>query len=208
MKLTNYPEIETIIFDLGNVIIDLDIEATDDAFENLFGYDYKEIKKELKEKGVFKKYEMGKISTSTFLNEIGAYSDEVNHDEIKYAWNAMLLSIPDERFKILKDCAKNYRIFCLSNTNKLHVDFINKQLKSTKHIDNLNPYFEKVYFSHEIGMRKPNVDIFEKVISDNKLNPEKTLFIDDTKKHLEGAKSAGLQTLHLSDDLNLSLIFS
>lgn len=207
MKLIYPDPIETIIFDLGNVIIDLDTEATKYAFKNLYGTDYKSNMAELKAKNIFTKYETGSISTQTFLNELSAFDDAISFDEVKNAWNAMLLDIPEENYKILSKAKENYRTFCLSNTNKLHIDFIYKQLKTKKGISNLNAYFEKVYLSHEIGKRKPNVDIFQEVIKNHQLNPNTTVFIDDTADHLEGANQLGIHTIHLTEDLSLSSLF-
>ena len=145
MTLKNIEGIKNIIFDLGNVIIDLDTEATKQDFKFLYGPDYEEVMADLKERNIFKKFETGSISTQTFLNELASYDDNITFDEIKNAWSAMLLDIPEENYKILKKTKENYKTFCLSNTNKLHIDFIYKQLKSTKGITNLNGFFEKVY---------------------------------------------------------------
>ncbi|MBL4709944.1 MAG: HAD family phosphatase [Flavobacteriales bacterium] len=207
MKIIHPEPINAIIFDLGNVIIDLDIEATTIAFQNIYGLDYEENMAKLEAKQVFAKYETGHISTQTFLNELSAFDDAISFDEIKNAWNAMLLDIPEENYKILLNVKKSYKTFCLSNTNKLHIDFIYKQLKIDKGISNLDNYFEKVYLSHEMGKRKPNVDIFEELIKNHQLDPNTTVFIDDTADHLEGAKQAGLHTIHMTEELSLSSLF-
>jgi FMN phosphatase YigB (HAD superfamily) len=208
MTLKNIEGIKNIIFDLGNVIIDLDTEATKQDFKFLYGPDYEEVMADLKERNVFKKFETGSISTQTFLNELASYDDNITFDEIKNAWSAMLLDIPEENYKILKKTKENYKTFCLSNTNKLHIDFIYKQLKSTKGITNLNGFFEKVYLSHEVGKRKPNEDIFQLVLDNHNLVPSETLFIDDIKKHLVGAEKLGIRTLHMDEDMRLSDIFN
>ena len=207
MKLKNDKGFKNIIFDLGNVIIDLDQEATKQEFKYLFGDDYKSVMADLKDRNVLKKYETGHISTQTFLNEFISYDDNVSFDEIKNAWNAMLLDIPAENYKLLEAAKANYRTFCLSNTNKLHIDFIYKQLKATKGLSNLNGFFEKVYLSHEIGKRKPNEDVFQFVLESNGLKAEETLFIDDTEKHLKGAETVGIHVLHMEDDVRLSDLF-
>ncbi|MFB1021935.1 MAG: HAD family phosphatase [Vicingaceae bacterium] len=208
MTLKNIEGIKNIIFDLGNVIIDLDTEATKQDFKFLYGPDYEEVMADLKERNVFKKFETGSISTQTFLNELASYDDNITFDEIKNAWSAMLLDIPEENYKILKKTKENYKTFCLSNTNKLHIDFIYKQLKSTKGVTNLNGFFEKVYLSHEVGKRKPNEDIFQLVLDNHNLVPSETLFIDDIKKHLVGAEKLGIRTLHMDEDMRLSDIFN
>ena len=161
----------------------------------------------LNTKNTFQDYEKGNISTDSFVQAIAKASKIVEEQAIKNAWNAMLLDIPEKRFKLLNEAKKNYRTFCLSNTNELHIDFIYKQLERVNNIPNLHQFFETVYLSHEMGMRKPDKEIFSKVISENKLDPSKTLFIDDTAGHLEGAKKTGLKTLHLSNGLSLEQLF-
>lgn len=199
--------INNIIFDLGNVIIDLDMAATDSAFKKLCANNYHTIMAKLKEEFFFEKYETGKISTNEFVQTLKSMvGKEVSDKTIIDAWNAMLLTIPDVRYDILNSLKKDYRTFCLSNTNELHIEYVFNQLKQTKGIQNLDDYFERVYLSHEMGQRKPNVEIFETVINDNNLVPSETLFIDDTAGHLEGAKKAGLHTFHMNEGRSLERV--
>lgn len=199
--------INNIIFDLGNVIIDLDIAATDSAFKKLCANRYEEVMNELNKEFFFEKYETGKISTNEFVQTLQSMiGNGISEKAIIDAWNAMLLTIPDERYNILKSLKKDYRTFCLSNTNELHIEYVFNQLKQTKGIQNLDDYFERVYLSHEMGQRKPDVEIFETVIHDNNLIPSETLFIDDTAGHLEGAKKAGLHTFHMNEGRSLEKV--
>lgn len=200
--------VKNILFDLGMVIINLDQQATENAFKSIMGEKHDEVMTQLHQEAFFEGYETGKITTQDFVYRIGSLIGGPAIDEkIMNAWNAMLLDIPEKRFDILLWAKANYRTFCLSNTNELHVNFIYKMLQKTKKINNLDDYFEKVYLSHEMGLRKPNEDCFEKVIQDNNLNPTETLFIDDTAGHLEGAKKVGLKTFHLNHQITLEEIF-
>ena len=202
-----FPKLNTVIFDLGNVIINLDIPATDRAFKKLMGDNFDSAMAELNKKNTFQEYEKGNISTKSFIEAISLASKITEEQAIKNAWNAMLLDIPQKRFELLNEVKKKYRTFCLSNTNELHIDFIYKQLVRENNLPNLNSFFEKVYLSHEMGMRKPDEEIFSKVIDENQLNPSLCLFIDDTAGHLEGAKKTGLNTLHLSNGLTIEQFF-
>lgn len=196
--------IDTIIFDLGMVIINLNMNATFEALEKIFGEQYESVMAELSSDGFFNAYETGKISTKEFTSTLVRKSNgAVTGQDIKDAWNAMLLDIPPIRFEILKWAKANYNIYCLSNTNELHIDWINNMLKEEFDLENLNSYFHKVYLSHEMGQRKPDVEIFESVIKNHKLDPSKTLFIDDTAGHLEGAYKAGLNTFHLTSETKI-----
>lgn len=204
----NLDEIDNIIFDLGNVIIRLDIEATTRAFQKIYDTNYESAMEKLEEEGVFNAYEKGEISTLSFFKQLQQQSEkEISKDILEDAWNAMLLDIPDDRYQLLLNAKGEFRTFCLSNTNETHIDWIYAMLKESKGIANLNDYFEKVYLSHEMGMRKPDVEIFDKVLQDNSLDPGRTLFIDDTAGHLEGAKKAGIKVLHLTSFRLLDRLF-
>ncbi|MEQ8623632.1 MAG: HAD family phosphatase [Vicingaceae bacterium] len=202
-----FPSVTAIIFDLGNVIINLDMPATDRAFSKLLGSKYETVMMQLNEKNIFQRYEKGEISSTLFVQSIADASSLSDLQAIKAAWNAMLLDIPTVRFEILRQAKKKYRTFCLSNTNELHIDFIYNQLEQEQKLNNLDEFFEKVYLSHEMGMRKPDEEIFLKVIEEQQLNPHNTLFIDDTAGHLESARKIGLQTLHMTDGLSLEQLF-
>ncbi|MEQ8908410.1 MAG: HAD family phosphatase [Vicingaceae bacterium] len=208
MKNCSLEGIENIIFDLGMVIINLDKQATPKAFEKLCEEEYAATMDRLNQEKFFEAYETGKISTDDFVNrlkhEIGGNTSAI---EVENAWNAMLNDIPERRFEILQESKAKYRTFCLSNTNDLHIRFIYQMLKEEKGIPNLDQYFEKVYLSHEMGQRKPDVEIFETVIVEQGLQAAKTLFIDDTAEHLEGARKAGLNTFHLVDGIVLEQLF-
>lgn len=198
-KQFSLQDIDTIIFDLGMVIINLDMEATTNELKNIFDSEYDSVMADLNQTGFFNLYETGRISTQTFTTTLAEKSNgKANSQDIAKAWNAMLLDIPPIRFEILKWAKKNYKTFCLSNTNELHIDWINEMLNAEFNLQNLDPYFHRVYLSHEMKQRKPDVEIYETLIQNHQLNPSRTLFIDDTAGHLEGANQAGINTYHLT----------
>jgi|SRR5690554_1898415 len=200
--------VKNIIFDLGNVIVNLDMAATDNAFKKLSGTKYDEIMKALNETSFFQQYEMGKISTATFVSTLKEkIGGNTTANEVIDAWNAMLLDIPSIRYDILIEQKKKYRTFCLSNTNELHIKFLFNMLQKTKGLSNLDDFFERVYLSHEMGQRKPNANIFETVLKENNLIPSETLFIDDTAEHIAGAKQVAVKTFHLSEGRSLEQFF-
>jgi putative hydrolase of the HAD superfamily len=195
----NLKGIDTIIFDLGMVIINLDMEATYNGFRSIYGSEYEFIMEKLNNSGFFNDYETGRISTKEFTSTLAENSNgKASEKEIAEIWNAMLLDIPPIRFEILMWAKKNFNTYCLSNTNELHIDWINNMLKNEFQLENLNSFFHKVYLSHEMHQRKPDVEIFESVITKHNLTPSTTLFIDDTAGHLDGADKAGLNTYHLT----------
>lgn len=200
--------IEAIIFDFGGVLIDLDYNKTIQAFMDLGIDNFDELYSQANQSGLFDDIETGKISSQFFINELlkllpqGATPNQVVH-----AWNTMLLSVPEKSIEILKSLQGKYRIFMLSNTNAIHIEKAWRLWEETSAISP-EKHFEKILFSHEIGMRKPHKETFEWVANQFNLNPEKTLFIDDSIQHIEGAQKAGLQTHHLQSISELSSVFS
>lgn len=201
-------KINNIIFDLGGVIINLDMESTYWAFKELAGGSEVPLFNYTEQHNIFKQFEVGAIDTPTFLSELRTLIGPVTDSELIGAWNAMLLDIPAERVALLKELKSKYRTFLFSNTNQIHFDGFNKILFDAHGLETLDPLFEKVYFSHTMGMRKPDVASFLQIINDNGLNPAETLFLDDTKGHLEGAEKAGLQTILVSEGNSILDIFS
>ena len=194
-KLHSY---EAIIFDLGGVIINLDYKKTEKEFERIVGTNFSEFYSKQNQTDVFNKLETGHISEKQFVEAMQKSSNkEVSHQEIITAWNAMLLDIPKERIKLLEKIGNEKRIFLLSNTNEIHKTAFDRIVLETHKMKGLESLFEKAYFSHLVGMRKPNREIFDFIIRDNNLNPDKTLFIDDSPQHIEGAIKAGLNAYHL-----------
>ncbi|MBK9636457.1 MAG: HAD family phosphatase [Bacteroidetes bacterium] len=184
---------EAIIFDLGGVIIDLSYQRTAEAFIKLGLENFDDIYSKAKQSNLFDDFEKGIMSIDGFRAELKKHLPKNTSDlEIDQAWNAMLLDIPVHRVEFIKKLGQQYRIFLLSNTNHIHVKAFSKMADDIFGKNNFLEIFEKYYLSCEMGMRKPDAEIFEKVIADNNLNRTKTLFIDDSKQHIEGALKIGL----------------
>ena len=200
---------DNIIFDYGGILIDIDYNRTVEAFVKLSGREEtREVYSKAKQIPIFDLIETGKISKEDFIKELGLICNAPNatDEEITKAWCAMLGDIRVERVEFLRVLRKTKRIFMLSNINQVHEEFADEYIKSRENIKDFYSLFEKRYFSHHIGFRKPEKEAFELVISENGLDPKKTLFIDDSIQHIEGAKTCGLNT-HLLTPPN-SLIVS
>ncbi|MGQ0828458.1 MAG: HAD family hydrolase [Bacteroidota bacterium] len=194
-KSLNPNNYKNIIFDLGGVILNIDYTLLIKAFKNLEIEHFDELYSQAHQIKWFDQYEKGQISSADFRNEIRSFAKKNIPDElIDQAWNSMLLDLPAERLKLLQSFKRTHRTFLLSNTNEIHMKAINKYLQKTYGISDLSGCFEKMYLSYEIGMRKPNADIFELVLSENKLMPSETLFIEDSIQHIEAAKKLGIHT--------------
>ena len=190
---------DTIIFDYGGVFVDIEYQKTIDAFEKLAPGKSANIYSKAAQLSLFDDIEVGAISTDEFLHGLCDILDlsPVMANEVAQAWCALLGTIPYERYEYLQGLKKRKQIYLLSNTNKIHIDFLDEAIAENEKLKGFYEVFEKVYLSHEVGMRKPNTDIFEHVISENNLDSRKTLFIDDSPQHVEGALKAGLAGHHL-----------
>lgn len=186
---------KNIIFDFGGVIINIDYNLTADAFKAMGLTAFEEHFSKAKQRQLFDLYEKGEISSDDFRKDLqAAFADAPSIIHIDTAWNAMLLDLPQERLDLLKQLKKTHRTFLLSNTNEIHIDAIFAALKKEKGLDDLSDYFEKVYLSYKMKMRKPDEEIFRFVLEENHLDPAETLFIDDSPQHIEGAAKSGIHT--------------
>lgn len=189
---------KNIIFDFGGVIINIDYNLTTAAFQSMGLRDFKEQFSKAKQNQLFDLYEKGVISSHEFRTELkSAFNAKPTTEAIDAAWNAMLLDLPRERLELLRKLKASHNTFLLSNTNEIHIDAIYKYLDKDMGIPDLSEYFEKIYFSYKVKMRKPDAEIFELVLNENRLDPRETLFIDDSAQHIEGAKKLEIQTYYL-----------
>lgn len=193
----NLEKIEAVIFDLGGVLINLDYERTSDAFKQLGMTRFDETYSQMQQTDLFDRFEIGEISSFHFINRVlDQLPAGISGNKVVHAWNAMILDFPVERLEWLLKLKQEKRIFLLSNTNTLHIEKVRRSLESAVGHQRLEDYFETVYLSCEMGMRKPHAEIFQHVCMIEGLNPATTLFIDDTLQHVEGARKAGLTAVH------------
>lgn len=202
-------ETEAIIFDLGGVLINLDYQLTSKAFIDLGLTDFDATYSQLQQTDLFDRFETGAISSFHFINRLlDQLPQGTSGNRVVHAWNAMILDFPEERLVWLLKLKQQKRIFLLSNTNTLHMEAVRRSLERTIGHQRLEDYFEHVYLSCEMGLRKPNPEIFSRVCDEQGLNPVTTVFIDDTLQHVEGAASIGLQALHLKPGKAVQSLFS
>lgn len=183
--------IEAIIFDFGDVFLNLDKEAPIREFKKL---GLKEWTSELEQLNY--QYEIGKIDELEFMSSIQKHIGNCDILAIREAWNSLLLDFPLYRLEFLQLVSTKYKLFLLSNTDQTHIDKFEHKVGQSFARD-FYSCFEKVYFSFDIHMRKPDENAFKYVLNSHNLTPKKTLFIDDKKEHTEAAKKLGLLTWNL-----------
>jgi putative hydrolase of the HAD superfamily len=190
--------IKNIIFDLGGVFMNVDFKITQQAFIDLGIKEFPAMFSQHHSNELFEQLETGKITATELYQSFRQLTGSTLTDQqIKTAWNALLLDFPPERLQWLDNIRQKYKVYLFSNTNIIHYDaFMDIFTRSTGKSD-LNQYFIKAYYSHELGLRKPYVESYLKILEEQQLVAAETLFIDDTAKNIEGAQKAGLQTIHL-----------
>uniref|UniRef100_UPI00404A0AB3 HAD family hydrolase n=1 Tax=Flavobacterium sp. TaxID=239 RepID=UPI00404A0AB3 len=180
-----------IIFDFGDVFINLNKQGPVDAFTKMGLKSWPSEFAKLNEQ-----FEVGAISETDFLNGFKAQLPNASLAEIKEGWNSILGDFPKYRLGFLKILADKYRIFLLSNTDAIHIAHFQEMVGEDFYTD-FYACFEKVYFSFEIKDRKPNLSCYQHVISDANIEPDETLFVDDKLENILAAQKAGLRTWHL-----------
>ncbi len=195
-----------IIFDLGGVLLNLSYQKTIDSFMRAnpnVGPD--EFMGKQSQLAFFSEYETGRISTTDFINEFNsAYDVNFSRDEFEAHWNEMILDFPIKRIELLETLReKGKKVFLLSNINEIHERAVAERFKDLDLKKDFFELFDKAYYSHHIGMRKPNTEIFEFVVSQNAIDKKKCLFIDDSIQHIESARNYGLNALHLVEGMDV-----
>lgn len=186
--------IKNIIFDFGDIFINLDKEIIFREIERFGGNPV--LSPEIL--AINMNYEIGKISSEEFIDELAKVYPTASSEDIKNIWNGMLLDFPDERLAFIEQMAteNDYRLFLLSNTNALHIPEVERKM-GTEKFNRFRNSFEQFYLSHEIHLRKPNEDIYNFVLKENGLKAEETFFIDDTKENTDAAEKLGIQCWNL-----------
>ncbi|MFH6995817.1 HAD family hydrolase [Flavobacterium sp. FlaQc-48] len=183
--------IDTIIFDFGDIFINLDKQATISGLQKL---GMTEWNAELERLNLL--FETGDISHADFLAGFQKELPNASTEQILEAWNAVLADFPLYRLEFLQMLSKKYRLFLLSNTDSIHIEtFENKS--GISFYSDFYQCFEKVYFSFEIGMRKPNAEVFQYLINKHELSPKRTLFVDDKKENTDSAAALGFNIWNL-----------
>jgi putative hydrolase of the HAD superfamily len=201
--------IKNIIFDYGNVIFMIDFLKTQQSFTDLGIENVELFFAHAGHNPIFSEFEKGNITASEFRDGIRGIVQKslLTNEEIDKAWTSLLIGVPPINHEILLKAKSKYRTFLLSNINEIHLDFISMYLQSTFNINSNDVFFEKVYYSHLVRMRKPDRNIFEHVLRDSNLDVNETLFIDDSPQHLKTAQEMGFQTHLMTREDSLEKFF-
>lgn len=198
-------DIKNIIFDFGNVLFDLDLDATNREMQRLLGSRYAAAREKLLASDVFRLYEIGGLSTTEFVDALcQAVEPALSAEQVVGAWNSIFIGMPRERFDMLLQLRQRYSVFLLSNINDMHAGWVDDYMTRTHNLpDFQSRFFDGVYYSHLIRLRKPDRDIYEYVLADAELLPGQTIFIDDLEPNVEAARAVGITGILKTPDVDI-----
>jgi len=200
--------IKNIIFDYGNVIFMLDFMKSQKAWEEIGINNSNEFYGHRVQDPIFTAFEDGSATAEEFRayirQKIG--NPALTDAQIDSAWNGLLVGVTPGNHELLLSLKPKYRTFLLSNINPIHYDYIMDYLQKEFGFEGNGHLFEKVYYSHLVGKRKPNAEIFEQVLNENSLDPAETLFIDDSPQHIATATKLGIQTYLMTAPDNIQAL--
>ena len=195
--------IKNLIFDLGNVILNIDTKLSEKAFAQYGMNDFEKLYTLASQNELFDRLEVGSITENEFYDEFRRVTGcELDNKTLEQCWDALIMDFPAARIEMLKHLKAEgkYRTFILSNTNIIHYRFYTALLKRTRGVNGLESLVEHAYFSHEIGLKKPNRDIFDYVVTNSHIKPEESIFIDDNEANIKAANALGLNTIFLKNN--------
>lgn len=193
--MNNENNIKNIVFDMGGVLVGLNARRCIDAFVALGAQEIATYVEEHRTEDLFLDIELGHITTHDFCDEVRRRTRcEADDEQIVAAWSELTTVIPDEKLAMLRSLNQHYRMFLLSNTNEMHWLKHERDFLHDGH--QVDDYFEHVFLSYEMQMKKPDAEIFEAVLSQAGIKAEETLFIDDSLENCQSAERLGIHTLH------------
>ena len=201
-------KIKNIVLDYGNVIFMIDFAKLKVAFNQLGIANVDEVFGHHGQSPLFDDFDKGKIDATQFRDGIREITNNsaLTDTQIDAAWNSLLIGVPEGHHELLLQLKDKYRTFLLSNNNTIHYTYCMNVIREKYGVADNAGFFEKTYYSHLVGMRKPDAEIFELVMKEQQLNPGETLFIDDSPQHLATAKQLGWHTALCTSEKPLKMI--
>ena len=197
--MKNRPDVDFVIFDLGNVLIDIDYTHAMDLMKSALPANLHDRVDHCYTANFHKAYEKGQISSAEFRQEFRHYFQTNWSDaEVDYYWNSLLGSIPAHRLDLVRQLKDQYQVGILSNTNEIHVDAVHALLQAEYGMPNFYPLFDRVFYSQEMGLAKPSAAIYQQLLLDLDTLPSRVLFFDDLLANVEGAAAVGIQAVQVT----------
>lgn len=197
--MKNAPNADFLIFDLGNVIIDIDYHQSLNLIKTLVAPSFHSRVDSFYITDFHKAYEKGLIDSPTFRDEVRSYFQQDWDDrKVDELWNSLLGKIPHERLDLVSKLKHNYQVGVLSNTNEIHIEAVNNMLKSDFDMQGFEEFFDRVFYSHKMGLAKPSEEIYFQMLEELGVPAERVVFFDDLEANVNGAASVGIQAVHVT----------
>jgi len=187
--------VRNLIFDFGNVLFDLDLPRIPQGFQQLLVDQYQEAWEKLARNQVFELYETGGLTSAEFIDALRfSASPALSAEAVVTVWNSIFLDMSRERLDMLTNLRQNYKVYLLSNINEMHEHWIADYMLRTHGVTHFeSTFFDGVYYSHLLRLRKPDREIYEYVLADAEMKPEQTLFFDDLEVNIQAANALGIR---------------
>ncbi|MFO6299940.1 glucose-1-phosphatase [Rahnella selenatireducens] len=192
------------IFDMGNVIIDIDFKRVLGVWSHLSGTPLATLTERFSMGEVFQKHERGEISDEQFAadlcHEMGI---ALSFEQFSAGWQAIFVGLRPEVITVFKKLREEgHRVVVLSNTNRLHLDFW------PHHYPEIEANTDAMYLSQNLGMRKPEPEIFHHVLEKEGFSASEAVFFDDVAENIEAARAAGIEAVWVEDNQTVPKYFS
>jgi len=203
----DWSSVGAIVFDLGNVLIDLDNDFYGKGWPaGINAEDLQSFKDWVDEEGLWLKYEKGEIGTAAFVALLTRRL-QLSPKQVSDYWNRILLGIQPKRFKLLERLKAKFPLYVLSNTNDLHIEWVRQHVKKLRIPDFESRFFEQIFYSYEVGAVKPEFAIYAAAERGIGCPPNEILFIDDRLENIEAALARGWQAVLLPPEVDVELVF-
>jgi putative hydrolase of the HAD superfamily len=197
--MKNWPDVDFVIFDLGNVLIDIDYSRAMNLMKAALPAALHHRVDTCYAAEFHKAYERGEIDSPSFRNAFRDYFEQSWSDaEVDYLWNSLLGELPDYRLDLVRRLKTKYQVGILSNTNQIHVDAVHELLQAEHGMSNFYPLFDRVFYSQEMGLSKPSAAIYQQLLLELGTTPSRVLFFDDLLANVEGAAGLGIQAVQVT----------
>lgn len=204
--MINQHNVKNVILDLGGVLVDINPQKTYSALKRILSPEFVDTNQWEEIPEMVVAMETGRWKKHEFIEHFRKIcKPDVIEEEIIDAWCAMILEFPHERVERVKSLSEKYRVYLLSNTNVFHIKYFEKEFKNRYHIS-LHQLFSKVYYSSEIGFRKPDVECFLYVLNDAGIKASETIMVDDMEDNCIIAESVGMQSLRVPEKSGLEAV--
>lgn len=204
----DFSKVKVIVFDLGDVVINIDFMLTYKAFAAISGESLDSTLMKFEELEVFDKYEKGVFTDEEFVIFLQTnIAPKASDEEIINAWNAILLDIPPARINLMKSLQTKYETYILSNTSNIHIIEVNNILRKATGVSDLKQLVIKPFYSYEMGLRKPSKEIYDTMVAEIGCEPEEVVFVDDNEANVVSANAMGIKAILATKENSILEIF-